>query len=427
MDTSTGPEIKPRRRAPRRGGVAALALAAGVVVLGTPLGIAVVAASTPPADAPTTTVEPTTSTTAVAPAEPVTGQFGEHLAPIVSQLMADNAIPGAVVLVRSATEQWTQAFGTGTIGEDDPMTLDDHFRVGSNTKTMTGTIILQLVDEGLLRLDDPVSMYRPDVPNGENMTIAQLLDMTSGINSYTFLPYVNGIMDSDPTKAWDPEELIALGLEMPVEFQPGEGFLYSNTNTVLLGRIAEELTGEKLEDLMQERIFDPLGLKTAVMPAPAEGYMPEPYPHGYLFGTNVSTIDGAALSPEDQAKAVAGELLPNDVTDLNPSWGWAAGAASSTIGDLATYVEALVGGGLISPELQQARLDSVRGGYGLAMAKFGHMIGHNGSLPGYQSFMVHDPERDLTLIVFANIQATPAGRGAADLMAGALMGALYGE
>ncbi len=401
-----------------------MAIAAGVAVLGTPLGIAAVAATTPPVDAPTTT-EPITTTT-VAAAEPVTGQFGEHLAPIVSQVMADNAIPGALVLVRSATEQWTQGFGTGTIGEDDPITLDDNFRVGSNTKTMTGTVILQLVDEGLLQLDDPVSDYRPDVPNGENMTITQLLNMTSGLDSYTFLPYVNEIMDSDPTKAWDPEELIALGLAMPVKFAPGEGFWYSNTNTVLLGAIAEQLTGEKLGDLMQERIFDPLHLASTTMPAPADGVMPSPLPHGYLFGTNVSTIHSSELSPEDQAKAVAGELLPNDVTDLNPSWGAAAGAASSTIGDLATYVEALVGGGLLSPEMQQIRLDSVKEGYGLALVRFGPMIGHNGSVPGYQSFMVHDPDRDLTLIVFVNIQATPAGAGAADLMAGALMKALYG-
>ena len=438
--------MRPARSPRRRPGGALLVVAAGAALLAAACGQAVSdvptaasrsAASTTETSATETTTGPVpgpTSTTA-APAPPGTS-FAARLAPGIEELMTANVIPGAVVLVRSPEESWTRAFGTRIVAEDVPVTVSDYFRVGSNTKTMVGTVMLQLVEEELISLDDPVSTYRPDVPNGDNITIAQLLDMRSGLASYTKIPAFNQTMDDDPTKAWDPEELLALGLAEPPGFEPpGTGYLYSNTNTVLAGLIIEQLTGQPLEDVLAERIFEPLGLPRTSMPAVTDGSLPDPHPNGYLFGTNVSTIETSELSPEDQAAALAGELLPNDVTDLNPSWGWAAGAAISTADELATYVEALVGGGLLSEEMQQLRLDSIRPtvdgnpsslGYGLALAKFGPMIGHNGSLPGYQSFMTHDPERDLTLIVFANIQAVPSGAGAADLLAGYVMGELYG-
>jgi D-alanyl-D-alanine carboxypeptidase len=145
-----------------------------------------------------------------------------------------------------------------------------------------------------------------------------------------------------------------------------------------------------------------------------------------MFGTNVSTLATTALPTDQQAAALAGTLRPGDYTDTNPSWGWAAGAAISTAADLKTYVEALVGGGLLEPDLQQQRLDSVKSvrpgdptgpGYGLALASFGSMLGHNGALPGYQSFMGHDPEGDTTLIVLTNLQFAPDGAEPADAIA----------
>jgi D-alanyl-D-alanine carboxypeptidase len=223
-------------------------------------------------------------------------------------------------------------------------------------------------------------------------------------------------------------------LALPPAFPPGAGFLYSNTNTVLLGLIIEQLTDRSLTDALAERIFEPLGLAHTYFPPPADAGMPEPHPHGYLFGTNVSTLIDPALSPEDRAAAVTGRLLPNDVSDLNPSWGWAAGAATSTAEDLATYVEALVGGGLLEPRLQRERLDSVRPidpaapastGYGLALARFGPLLGHDGSLPGFQSFMGHDPQRGLTVIVLTNLQNTPDGDGAANALTKLIIAQLY--
>ncbi len=361
-----------------------------------------------------------TSTTTPA-ASDAAKQLGDTFRPGVKAAMEAMLVPGAVVLVETPQGRWLEAFGTRRLGANDPVTVDDHFRVGSNTKTMTGTVILQLVQEGKMKLEDPVAKYRPEVPNGQNITIAQLLSMTSGLDSYTFLDSFEQVLDSDPTKAWQPEELAKMGEQLPPKFAPGQGFLYSNTNTVLLGLIIEKITGQKLANVFSDRIFTKLKMNETLFPAITDGALPKPYPQGYLFGTNVSTTTSAVMSDADQAAAKAGTLKPNDVTNLNPSWGWAAGAAISTARDLATYVKVLVGGGLLDQAMQKTRLDSLKPPqpgaptkYGLALAQFGPFIGHDGSLPGYQSFMGFDPATSSTIIVLTNLQTSPDGKSTAN-------------
>ncbi|MGI8483276.1 MAG: serine hydrolase domain-containing protein [Thermomicrobiales bacterium] len=370
-------------------------------------------------------------------ASPVTGNsdLDALLRPIVERKMDELLVPGAVILLRNQEQEYLHTFGTRIIGQNDPITIDDHFWIGSNTKTMTGTVLLQLVQEGLLSLDDPVSSFRDDIPNGENIKISQLMDMSSGLHSYTELKAFNQTMDDEPEKVWQPEELLAIGIAEPPYFAPGEGFHYSNTNTVLFALIAEQLTGKSIGDLMAERIFTPLGLTKTVFPAIEDASIPDPHPNGYMYGTNVSTLDTAVLSDADQKAARDGSLLPNDVTKVNPSWAWAAGAASSTAGELATYVEALVGGGLLDAAIQEERLASLKPSsdapgaaeYGLAIAKFGPFIGHDGSLPGYQSFMGNDPDTGTTLIVLTNLQSSPEGLATANEIARPIIAGLYGS
>jgi D-alanyl-D-alanine carboxypeptidase len=171
------------------------------------------------------------------------------------------------------------------------------------------------------------------------------------------------------------------------------------------------------------------------MPAQDDASIPDPHPHGYLWGTNESTAEDPALPEDVQEAALAGDIEPNDVTNDNPSWGWTAGAGISTARDLATYVEALVNGGLLSDELQQERLDSIQpadpdnpsgAGYGLGIAQLGPLLGHDGSLPGFQSVMGHDPESGLTMIVLTNLQAGPDGAQTANEIALALIPVLFG-
>ncbi len=123
----------------------------------------------------------------------------------------------------------------------------------------------------------------PTFPTGDNITIDQLLTMRSGLFNYTETLELNSAMDTDPQRAWQPDELLALAYKHPPYFAPGQGFHYSNTNTVLLGLIAEKIDGKPLGQLFKERIFEPLGMKGTVFPDLASNSIPEPHPPGLLL------------------------------------------------------------------------------------------------------------------------------------------------
>ncbi len=362
--------------------------------------------------------------------------YAATLRPKLQQIFADTLTPGAVVLVRSPElGDWAATFGTRTLGGRVPVTLADHVRIGSNTKTWTGTVILQLVQEGKLRLDDPVSKYRPDVPNGQNITITHLLDMRSGLYNYSESLELNQTLDTSPAKAWTPDELLGIAYKYRPYFPPGQGYHYSNTNTILLGVIIEKLTGKPVEQEFQARIFTPLGLSNTQFPPRTENALPTPYPNGYQFGTNVATMASEVLPVDQQAAAKAGTLKPFDSTHDNPSWAWTAGAGISTANDLARYAEALVGGGLLNDAMQKQRLASIRPinpddprslGYGLALAQFGPVYGHTGELPGYNTFVGYDPQRKIAIVVWSSLNAAPDGRAPAVEMAKVIIGHLYG-
>ena len=340
-------------------------------------------------------------------------------------------LPGAVVIVRTPDGDLEVPYGVTEWEGSTPVTLDDHIRIGSNTKTWTGTVILQLVEDGMIALEDPVSKYRPDVPNGDNITIEQLLTMRSGLFNYTTTLELNTALDETPDRVWDPEELVRMGLAGEPYFAPGEGYMYSNTNTVLLGLIAEQLEGKKLPEIYQERLFEPLGLTETSFPALADASIAEPVARGYMFSNNVDTMEGSALPADELAAAQAGDLLPTDHTDDNPSWAWAAGAGISTAPELATWVEALGGGGVLSDEMQKKRIESVQpsdgeGAYGWGVAGMGSFYGHIGEMPGYNSFMGYDPETDVTVVVWATLAPNMEGNPAAALIARSLIEEMYG-
>ena len=377
------------------------------------------------------TIAPATAGAGASP----TATLRSTLRPLIVQSLHQNAVPGAVVLVQTPTARYLEAFGTRVAGKRVPMRVGDEFRAGSNTKTMTGTAILQLVQRGRLRLGDPVSKYLSGVPNGRHITIADLMEMRSGIDTYSNLLWVNRKLDRHPTTVWDPARLVRVGLALPPVGPPVSTFFYSNTNTLMLGLIVQKLTHHSLRWVFEHRIFAPLHLHHTELPPLRSNRIPGPHPQGYLFGTNVSTLEDPALPPAEQKLAVAGKLLPNDVTNENPSWAWSAGSVISTASDLGVYVKKLVGGGLIGPRLQNVRLQSIRSTdpngaptaaqYGLAIAKFGPMIGHDGSIPGYQSFMGYDPDRKITVIVLCNLQTAPDGTSPANDITMKIISALY--
>ena len=115
---------------------------------------------------------------------------------LVDTTIKELLVPGAVVLLRTPQGDFTAAYGTTQLGTTNPPRADTHFRIASNTKTMTAAVIMLLAQEGKLSLDDPVSKYVPGVPNGDNITIAQLLEMRSGLYNYTNAPEVSASIDT---------------------------------------------------------------------------------------------------------------------------------------------------------------------------------------------------------------------------------------
>ena len=321
---------------------------------------------------------------------PMPADLAAVLDTAVTSALPEAATPGALVGVRSPQGTWVQAYGIADPAANTPMTTDVSQRIGSITKTFTGTLVLQLVQEGAISLDDPVSDYVSDLPNGSIVTVRQLLDMTSGLASYTLDEAWQATFFADPYKAWKPDELVEIARNLDPLFTPGERFDYSNTNTVLLGKIVEKVTGQPIADALRQRIFDPLALEGTSFPGESPAF-PEPHAQGF-------TLQSPDATPEHSVNA----------TDWNPSWGWTAGEIISTGADLLDYGRALgTGQGLLPADVQEQRLTSFPGGrdsysYGLAMGCVGGWVGHTGELPGFNSALYYQTDSDTTVAVLTN-------------------------
>jgi D-alanyl-D-alanine carboxypeptidase len=326
-------------------------------------------------------------------------------------------IPGAVVLLRTPQGEFTVTYGTTLLGATSPPRADTHFRIASNTKTMTAAVIVLLAQEGKLSLDDPVSKYVPGVPNGDNITIAESLEMRSGLYNYTNDPIISATIDTDPAKVWTPAELLAIAFAHPANFPPGKAYEYNNTNYALLGLVAEKVDGKPLAQVMHNRLFGPQNMQDTQLPASTVNTIPEPYSHGYLYGSSsVALVGEPPYSPEVQAAARAGTLLPKDYTGVNHSNAAAAGGVISTADDLATWIKALVAGRVLDPAYQRrwfaslqpedpSKPEGQKYGYGIAQLSWGPntIYFHGGETPGYNSKISYDPANDMTLIVWTNL------------------------
>ena len=358
----------------------------------------------------------------------------QELTALFERNAAQLLTPGAALIARTSQSDVQTTYGTGVLGERKRPSLNQLFRIGSVTKTFTGTVILQLAQRGDIDLDDAVSRYWPGVPNGDRITIEQLMTMHSGLYNYSESPSLNQTLDEHPTASFEPRELLKIAFQARPHPVPGGAFDYCNTNTVLLGLIAQQVDGRQLPTLFRERLFVPLGMHSTAMPVITMSDLPQRDLQGYMYGTNVSTLHTERLPPEQLKAARDGTLKPNDVTDSNPSWAGAAGAAISTANDMAAWAKGLCDGSLLNKTWQRKRLDSIRSsdpnspaaaGYGLAIAKFGAMFGHTGEIPGFQTFVGYDPDRKATLVVWTNLKASPEGHAPATTIARELIGQIY--
>jgi D-alanyl-D-alanine carboxypeptidase len=327
-------------------------------------------------------------------AKEIDAAVAKRLDAAINDTMKAVDVPGVMVGLWGPDGQYVRAFGVADKATGAPMKSDFYHRIGSVTKTFTVTGVLQLVDQGKIKLDDPIAKYVDGVPKGDQITLRELARMQSGLHNYSATADFQKALYGNPMRPFTPRELLDFAFAEPNDFEPGKGFEYCNTNTILLGMTVEKISGQTLPEFVRDHILTPLKLSHTSFPT--DNAFPEPHAQGY-------TLD-----------AVTKDVTS---TDWNPTWGWAAGAMISTLDDMHTWADALATGGLLTPETQRERLDTVNAaplppqdGYGLGIFDLAGWVGHNGSLPGYQTVVVHLAEKQMTLVIASNTDI-PAGGG----------------
>lgn len=304
---------------------------------------------------------------------------------VVDAEMAAKSVAGAVVGVwREGQPVTVFARGFANIQDQVPLSTADHFRIASITKTFTTTRVLQLEEAGFLSLADPIGEYVSGLVNGM-ATLRQLGDMTAGFSDYSKDPAFVAAVQADPQKVWSPSELVAWANAKGPNFAPGTAWDYSNTNTVLLQMVIEQVTGHSLAQEYQTAFATPLSLSHTSYPATVE--LPAPQAMGY------------SIDPHTGQRTLA--------EAFHPSIFGGAGGIVSTLDDVRAWIEAVGRGALVSAESRAEQLDMIpigEGfGYGFGLMGTGDWIGHNGVFPpGYQSIALHDPVQDQTIVILTN-------------------------
>ncbi|MGW6274762.1 serine hydrolase domain-containing protein [Streptomyces sp. NPDC055060] len=313
-------------------------------------------------------------------------------------------IPGVVVgLWMPGKGCYVRAKGVADTHTGEPMSVDSFVRIGSETKTFTVTALLKLVQDGRIGLDDPISAYVKGVPKGKKITLRHLAEMRSGLFPYTADPgFVRDLL-SDPQRTFTPRQSLAYGFKHKNTSAPGKKFQYSNSNLVLLGLVIEKVSGHRLADFIHHRVLRPAHLERTLFPH--GNAFPHPHPRGYTDQT------------------LSGEVA--DATHWNPSWAWAAGAMISDLHDLHRWAKVVATGELLSPKIQAQRLKTLPTGipglsYGLGIFKTNGWIGHNGSIPGYETVTVYLPAKKATLVIMINTDITSKGQEPSTVLARAI-------
>jgi D-alanyl-D-alanine carboxypeptidase len=304
---------------------------------------------------------------------------------------------GAVLVAKEGKPVFRKAYGPANAEWDIPNTPDTKFRIGSITKQFTAMAILQLVEAGKLKLDDPVKKYYEQAPPAwDKITVHHLLTHTSGIPSYTAIPNFFRDKSRDPL---EPAEIVKMTQDKPLEFEPGEKWIYNNTGYVLLGYIIEKASGEEYADYARKHIFEPLGMKDTgydvqkvILKKRASGYSPE--------GTNAAYLD---------------MTLP-----------YSAGSLYSTVDDMLIWDQALHEGKLVSKESYDRMFTPVKNNYayGWNVVTFSGRTeqAHGGGINGFNTYFVRYPAERLAVAVFANMNGPYA-----DQIAKGLSRMFFGE
>ncbi len=330
-----------------------------------------------------------------APADPA--ELAAEVEALLDKSFPDDGPGAAIVVTENGEVIYKGGQGLADVEAGTPITPDTVFRFASISKQFASATMLQLIQEGKLQLDDPLSKFFPDYPEpGASATVRQLLNHTSGIQSYTGI--AGWMVEENTAKAFTTDELIDEFKDKEANFNPGEAFAYNNSGYILVGAIIEKVTGKSWDQAVVDRISKPLGLSTiagfgdeATVPKMAKGY--------------TSAEDGSIKLAQKVHMSVPG----------------AAGALRGTVLDLAGWADALHGGKVLSQAYYEAMIaptalpegKSEDYGFGIAPSEIRGQkaIGHSGGIYGFSTDSTYLPEEGIFVAVFVNSDSSDIGAG----------------
>ncbi len=318
----------------------------------------------------------------------------------MDDLTATGLPTGMVVWIDAPEYQFAGASGFADLMDNIPMSPEGAFRIGSITKMFTATVIIQLAENGVLTLDDPLALWLPDVadqlPYGDQITLRHLLTHTSGLfnivehEAYWADIFTEAVIDEDTgiltldCVQRDPHDTLARYVYgKDANFEPGARWSYSNTNYTLLGMVIEKATAMPLAEAYRTHIYEPLGMASTFLDCYEDSVID--VVHGY-------TVFEDATS---------------DLTELHESVGWSAGGIVSTASDLIAFARGLFGEALFDdPESLVAMTTPAPGSsYGLGITIQARYMGHAGYIAGFRTVLNYAPEFDTVVVILYNNDA----------------------
>lgn len=332
-------------------------------------------------------------------ATPAFAQDLQRMDQVVRASVEAEEFSGSVLVARDGEVLLDRGYGFANREWSIPNDGDTKFRLGSVSKQFTAVAIMILNERGLVDLDAPVKTYLPDAPETwEGVTVRHLLTHTSGVPSFT------GFDDYEALKTLPTtvDSLIARFRDRPLDFQPGEGWDYSNSGYILLTAVVEKAGGKSYAEFVAENLFQPLGMSDS----------------GYDSHAAILSRRASGYAP------TARGIVNADYVDMSIPQG--AGALYSTTRDLLKWEQGLFGGRLLSPDSLTLLTTPVRNQYafGLVVSEAGGntTVAHSGGIEGFNTHMAYDPVRRMTVIVLGNLN----GPGP-DQVAGSLLALARGE
>lgn len=307
---------------------------------------------------------------------------------VLSQTGAQSA---SVAIVQDGRIAFAKAYGDARLDPKQPAQAATRYAIGSISKQFTAAAILLLAQDGKLSLDDPLEKHVPGLTRGRDITIRQLLSHTSGYQDYWPQDYMFPLMTQPVT----PEFIMERWARKPLDYEPGTKWQYSNTGYVIAGRIVEKVSGQPFFEFLQQRIFTPLGMKSAL------DFDREPRADGMAAG-----YTQYALGPS------------RAVTPSAPGWLFGAGQLAMTAEDLARWDVSLIRRELLSKASYLAletdtRLANGAGTqYGLGtdveIENHRRKLAHGGAVNGFTSDNLVYPDDGTAIVVLTNQDASPA-------------------